>query len=224
MSTLHNGSMRLYLSSFRNGDHTDRLLALRHTERPVAVIANAVDDAPAAIRREAVTGERERLASIGLVCEEVDLRDFAGDEAALEMTLRGFEIAWVRGGNVFALRYAMALSGAELVFPRLLGEDAIVYAGYSAGPCCLAPSLRGLEVCDDAGAVRRLYDADPIWDGLGVLEEAFVPHLDSPGHPETELLTHVAEAYARDGIPHLRLRDGDVYVVDGGTKELLCRS
>ncbi len=72
--------------------------------------------------------------------------------------------------------------------------------------------------------MQRLYGAEPIWDGLGVIEEAFVPHLDSPGHPETELLAAVAEAYEREGVPHLRLRDGDVYVVDGDTKELLCRS
>ncbi len=216
--------MRLYLSSFRNGDHTQRLLDMRRTDLPVAVIANAVDDAPADIRRGAFTGERERLGAIGLTCEELDLRDFEGDEVGLEATLRTFEIAWLRGGNVFALRYAMSLGGADRIFPRLLAEDALVYAGYSAGACCLAPSLRGLEACDDVGAVQRLYGAEPIWDGLGVIGEAFVPHLDSPGHPETELLTAVAEAYERAGVPHLRLRDGDVYVVDGTTKELLCRS
>ncbi len=216
--------MRLYLSSFRNGDHIQRLLGLRRTDRPVAVIANAVDDAPTDIRSEAFTGERERLGAVGLTCEEVDLRDFVGDEAGLEAALRTFEIAWIRGGNVFALRYAMSLCRADRIFPRLLEDDVLVYAGYSAGPCCLAPSLRGLEACDDVGVVHRLYGAEPIWDGLGVLDEAFVPHLDSPGHPETELLTAVAEAYEREGVPHLRLRDGDVYVVDGQTKELLCRS
>lgn len=217
--------MRLYLSSFRNGDHTDRLLALRRTDRPVAVVVNAVDDAPAELRDEAVAGELERLGEIGLVGEEVDLRDFVADEAVLEQRLRAFEVIWVRGGNAFGLRYAMALCGADRIVPRLLAEDAVVYAGYSAGPCCLAPSLRGLEVCDDIGAVQRLYgpDAEPIWDGLGVIEEAFVPHLDSPGHPETELLAPVAAAYERAGVPHLRLRDGDVYVVDGDHREL-CRS
>ena len=46
--------MRLYLSSFRNGDHTDRLLGLRRTERDVAVVMNAIDDAPDDIRRESL--------------------------------------------------------------------------------------------------------------------------------------------------------------------------
>ena len=216
--------MRLYLSSFRNGDHTDRLLGLRRTERDVAVVMNAIDDAPDDVRRESWDGELERLGTLGLRCQEVDLRDHVDDEQGLESRLRDFEVVWVRGGNVFGLRYAIARSGADRVFPRLLAEDAMVYAGYSAGPCCLAPSLRGLERCDDIGVIGRLYgaDAEPVWEGLGVIDEAFVPHLDSPGHPETELLKPVAEQYARDGIPHLRLHDGDVYVVDGDHRELLC--
>jgi dipeptidase E len=214
--------MRLYLSSFRNGDHTERLLGLRRTERPLAVVVNAVDVVDAETRRDAVAGEFERVGSIGLTCQEVDLRDHVGDAAGLETRLREHEVVWVRGGNVFGLRYAMHLSGADEVIPRLLAEDAVVYAGYSAGPCILAPSLRGLELCDDVGVVRELYHADPIWEGLGVMDEAFVPHLDSPGHPETELLKPVAEQYARDGVPHLRLHDGDVYVIDGEHRELLC--
>lgn len=217
--------VRLYLSSFRIGGHPDRLLALRHTERPVAVIANAVDDAPADVRRESVQGEIERLGAIGLSSEELDLRDFVdGDPEDLERRLRDFEVAWLRGGNVFGLRYVMARSGADVVFRRLLAEDALVYAGYSAGPCCLAPSLRGLELCDDVDVVSRLYGADPVWEGLGVLDEAFVPHLDSPGHPETDLLTEVAKRYEAEGVPHIRMRDGDVYVVDGARRDLLTSS
>jgi dipeptidase E len=214
--------MRLYLSSFRNGDHVERLRALRRTDRPVAVIANAIDVAPEDVRRDGVQGEFERLGAIGLACEEVDLRDFVdAGPGELEARLREFEVVWLRGGNVFALRYVMARSGADDAFRRLLAEDALVYAGYSAGPCCLAPSLRGLELCDDVDVVPRLYSAEPIWEGLGVLEEAFVPHLDTPEHPETELLARVAELYERTGVPHLRLRDGQVYVVDGDRRELL---
>jgi dipeptidase E len=214
--------MRLYLSSFRNGDHVERLRALRRTDRPVAVIANAIDVAPEDVRRDGVQGEFERLGAIGLACQEVDLRDFVdAGPGELEARLREFEVVWLRGGNVFALRYVMARSGADDAFRRLLAEDALVYAGYSAGPCCLAPSLRGLELCDDVDVVPRLYNAEPIWEGLGVLEEAFVPHLDTPEHPETELLARVAELYERTGVPHLRLRDGQVYVVDGDRRELL---
>ena len=92
-----------------------------------------------------------------------------------------------------------------------------MYAGYSAGPCVLAPSLRGLELCDDASAV----DGDVIWDGLGVLDHAIVPHLDSPGHPETELLAKVADLYDRTGVRIVPLRDGQALVIDGDDRELV---
>jgi len=91
-----------------------------------------------------------------------------------------------------------------------------VYAGYSAGPCVLAPSLRGLELCDDVTAV----DGEAIWDGLGVLDHAIVPHLDSPGHPETELVAQVQELYQRTGVPHLPMRDGQALIIDGSLREL----
>jgi dipeptidase E len=80
--------------------------------------------------------------------------------------------------------------------------------GYSAGPCVLSPSLRGLEAVDDAGAVSRIYGAKPIWEGLALLDEAFVPHFQSPGHPETAAIGLIAERYRAGKIPHRTLRDG----------------
>jgi dipeptidase E len=131
------------------------------------------------------------------------------------------EVLWVRGGNVFTLRHVVRTSGLETLLPTLLRDDALVYAGYSAGPCLLAPSLRGLERCDDAGEVRRLHGADPIFDGLGVLDFAFVPHVDSDGHPESEVLGQVARRYAASGVPHRTLRDGQALVVDRDRTELV---
>jgi dipeptidase E len=105
----------------------------------------------------------------------------------------------------------MARSGADALLTKLIRDDALVYAGYSAGACVLAPSLRGLDACDDPHAAP-----ETIWDGLGVLDHAFVPHVDSPGHPECEALTRVAAGYRANGVPHRALRDGQVLVVDGG--------
>jgi dipeptidase E len=72
-------------------------------------------------------------------------------------------------------------------------------------------------LCDDADAV----DGEVIWDGLGILDHAIVPHLDSPGHPETELLAEVAELYDRTGVPYLPMRDGQALVIDGNHRELV---
>jgi dipeptidase E len=67
-----------------------------------------------------------------------------------------------RYADVFMLRYALDRSGADAVFRELLAADALVYAGYSAGPCVLSPSLRGLELVDDPGAVTLIYGSPPV--------------------------------------------------------------
>jgi dipeptidase E len=122
-------------------------------------------------------------------------------------------VLWVRGRNVFMLRHALHLSGGDTVLPDLLRRDALAYAGYSAGPCVLAPSLRGL----DAG----IYGTSPIFDGLGVLPYAIVPHYRSPDHPENAACDQVAARYASTGVPHRTFRDGQALVIDGVT-EAIC--
>ncbi|MFI1581900.1 Type 1 glutamine amidotransferase-like domain-containing protein [Embleya sp. NPDC020630] len=215
--------MRMYLSSFRLGEHPDRLVALLGgvggagvAGMPIAVIANAIDDRPAEVRAACVGSEFVVLRELGLHPTEVDLRTFfdrpPGEVAAV---LAGFPAVWVRGGNVFLLRDALARSGADGVLVDLLRRDAVVYGGYSAGACVLAPDLRGLERCDDADAVTEVYGRPVRWDGLGVLDHAVVPHVDSPDHPESALLAGVVADYRARGVPHRTLRDGQVLLVDG---------
>jgi dipeptidase E len=101
------------------------------------------------------------------------------------------------------------------VLGELLAADALVYAGYSAGPCVLSPSLRGLELVDDPAAVTRTYGSPPVWDGLALLTAAFVPHYRSPGHPETAAIERVVARYRADGIPYRALRDGQALLING---------
>src|SRR5215470_20372342 len=153
-------AVRLYLSSFRMGDHPEHLVALigQHSRRAV-VIANAVDDAPPDVRRAGAELELAALAALGFDAVELDLRGYFTHQQRLRRDLAGAGMAWLRGGNVFMLRYALYRSGADTVFRELLAADSLVYAGYSAGPCVLSPSLRGLELVDDADAVTRIYGA-----------------------------------------------------------------
>ena len=205
--------MRLYLSSFRMGDHPEYLTALAgESGRSTVVIANALDDAPPGVRR---SGVEDELAGLGFDAVELDLRDYFGRQQRLRRDLSGFCLAWLRGGNVFMLRYALFRSGGDVIFRDLLAADTLVYAGYSAGACVLSPSLRGLEAVDDAAAVTRVYGAEPVRDGLGLLDEAFVPHYRSPGHPETAAIELVVARYAADGIAYRALRDGQVLLVNG---------
>ncbi len=208
--------MRLYLSSFRMGDHPERLVTLVGGDsRRTVVIANAMDDAPLEVRRAAVELELAALAALGIDAAELDLRDYFGQERRLRDDLAGVSLAWLRGGNVFMLRYALDRSGADAVFRELLAADALVYAGYSAGPCVLSPSLRGLELVDDPGAVTRIYGSPPVWDGLGVLGEAFVPHYRSPEHPETTAIDQVVARYRAEQVAYRTLRDGQAMIVNG---------
>ena len=206
--------MRLYLSSFRLGDHPDRLLELAGAGRRVGVIANAMDVAPARTRREGVEREMTSLRNLGFVAQEIDLRH---PDVARQMA--DVDAVWVRGGNTFVLRNALAGSGVEDLLVDRVANDDLLYAGYSAGPVLLAPTLRGLERVDDVIAVQA-----PIWDGLGVLDRSFVPHVDSPGHPETAACDSLSADFTRQGIPHWALRDGEVLVVDSGQTELLGRT
>ena len=97
----------------------------------------------------------------------------------------------------------------------LLSRDVLACGGYSAGACVLAPSLRGLETVDDAGAVPRIYGAGPVWEGLGVLDHAMVPHYQSPDHPESAACEAVAHGCQAAGVAHRALRDGQALIIDG---------
>jgi dipeptidase E len=192
--------VRLYLSSFRMGDHPEHLAALvGDNGRQAVVIANALDDAPAEVRRSGAERELAALTDLGFDAVELDLRDYFGQEQRLRRDLAGVALAWLRGGNVFMLRFALFRSAGDVVFRDLLAADALVYAGYSAGACVLSSTLRGLEVVDEAGAVMRVYGSEPVWDGLALLKEAFLPHYQSPGHPETAAIDLVAARYQAEG-------------------------
>jgi dipeptidase E len=201
--------VRLYLSSFRLGDHPERLTGMLPDHARVAVIGNALD-AVARLRPDGVALELAALTGLGLTPAELDLRT----DDARELT--SYDGVWVRGGNVFVLREALRRSGADDVLVDLIRTGAIVYAGYSAGACVLAPSLRGLELCDDPADAGEV-----IWDGIGILDHAIVPHLDSPGHPETDLVARVAARYDTDGTPYAGLRDGQALVIDGAARDLV---
>lgn len=71
------------------------------------------------------------------------------------------------------------------------------------------------ELVDDPGAVPRTYGAPPVWDGLALLTEAFVPHYHSPGHPETSAIDLVVAHYRAEGVAYRTLHDGQALVANG---------
>lgn len=207
--------MRLFLSSYRFGADPRRLLGLVGEPGPVAVIANAAD-AWEVGRDSAVVSDVAPLRRMGFDAREVDLRDFVGDPESLRAELGRQQMVWVRGGNTFVLRAQFARSGADVVLPELLRSDALVYAGYSAGACVMSPSLRGLERLDDPAEVEPTCGTPVIWEGLGLVDYAIVPHFRSPGYgtEEATLIEEVAERYRLAGVAHRTLTDDDAIVID----------
>lgn len=210
--------MRLFLASYRFGADPGRLVRLVGGPGKVAVIANAAD-AWGRARDSAVVSDLVPLRRLGFDPHEVDLRRFLGAPDRLRAELSGYDAVWVRGGNTFVLRAQFARSGADTVLTELLREDALVYAGYSAGACIMAPSLRGLELVDDPAEVEPTCGVPVIWAGLGLIDDAIVPHHRSPGYApgESELIDRIVDGYRRDGTRFRALTDDDVIVVGEGS-------
>ncbi|WP_194817584.1 Type 1 glutamine amidotransferase-like domain-containing protein [Nocardia sp. XZ_19_385] len=211
--------MRLFLASYRFGAHADRLAALVGEPGRVAVIPNACDAWPDAWE-SAVTSDFVPLRKLGYTPEVLDLRDFLAQPTELERALREFPLLWVRGGNTFVLRAQFARSGADVVLPRLLAEDALVYSGYSAGACLLTPDLHGLESSDDPAEVQSACGIETRWDGLGLVDHRIVPHVGSDLDP-ADFGNRLVADYRAAGIPHWPLTDDGVVVVDGDRLEVL---
>lgn len=212
--------MRLYLSSFRLGNHPDRLVALARGHMRAAVILNACDWMPPDDREVRVAQEIAALEGLGFAASELDLRRYAGAQAELAAALTGVGLLWVRGGNPFILRRTMIESGADDVIRALLACDALVYGGFSAGPVVLGPSLRGVELVDDPRLGGVESEDDEAWECLGVLPYAIAPHYRSD-HPESAAVEELVGYYIDHKIPFRALRDGEVIVVDGVTEEVL---
>ncbi|MXQ77316.1 type 1 glutamine amidotransferase-like domain-containing protein [Rhodococcus rhodochrous] len=204
--------MRLFLSSYRFGTDPDAFVRLGVPGR-IAVIANAADAWPASARAAAVTSEMGPLRSLGFEPKEVDLRDHLDDPDSLRQRLSDFTSVWVRGGNAFVLRAQLARSGGDAVLTDLVRSNRLVYGGYSAGACVATPSLRGIEFSDDPDEVAATCGVPVVWDGLGWVGHAIVPHagdslLGDDGIQRT--LRYLRE----HGVEHVALTDDDAIVVD----------
>ncbi|QIS09306.1 Type 1 glutamine amidotransferase-like domain-containing protein [Nocardia arthritidis] len=213
--------MRLFLSSYRFGAHHDRLVELAGAPGRVALVPNACDAWPAAWA-SAVTSDLVPLRRLGYTPEVLDLREYLGRGAELTRKLADYPLVLVRGGNTFVLRAQFARSGADLALTRLLADDALVYAGYSAGAAVMTPDLHGLETVDDPAEVATAGGGEIRWDGLGLVDRPIVPHIDSPTDFDGEC-KRFAEGLRAQGIPHWALTDDDVIVVDGARVEELIK-
>lgn len=110
--------MRLYLSSFKFGNHIDKLRGLVGPGKEAVVILNARDYKEPDNRNQYLKWEIETLDSIGFNAEELDLRNYFGKEKDLENLLNKKQLVWIDGGNTFLLRRAMKQSGFDNIIKK----------------------------------------------------------------------------------------------------------
>lgn len=204
--------MRLYLSSMDLGAHPERLVSLAGGRARAMIIMNALDNFPDERRHFFTTG-KQALENLGFIADELDLRTCFDAPGQLAQALEGTGLLWVNGGNTFLLRRAMARSGFDSVVRALLDRDQLVYGGFSAGVCAIAPSLRGIEFLDDPYALAEGYSPEPIWEGLGLIDYHVAVHYRT-GHDEP--IQKTVRYYREHAMPYVALRDGEVIVVERG--------
>ncbi len=106
----------------------------------------------------------------------------------------------------------MKLSGLDSILINSEVPENFVYAGYSAAGCVLSPTLKSYSIVDDATDHPYEGQNETLWEGLGLIDFAFMPHYDSD-HPESDD-TDKEIAYCEEhGIPYKALRDGEAMVI-----------
>lgn len=202
------------------GNKPEEMLALIGSNKRTAVIMNARDYIRPDERSDRLQIEFENLTRLGLQPEELDLRDFFNNSSELKAVVKNFGFFWVMGGNTFLLRKAFKQSGFDGLIIELLTNDVVAYGGYSAGICVLAPSLRGLDLVDSKDSEVEGYIRDVIWDGLGLIEYAIVPHFKCAQTELDDIDTYVQ--YLIDNhILFKALRDGEAIVINGSEDKIV---
>ena len=215
--------MRLFLASSELGNHANRLRRLVGSNRRILVVRNARD-----YREEShvanVLGDKMALfAQNGFDSQVLDLKLFFGRPEELEGYLEQYDpgTIYCLGGNPFYLNAAMRMSGLDVIIHRALFNDAIVYAGESAGTMVaaknLAPYMRGEDRMPEV--TKELYGKKAPLDALGLIDFYPVCHAYREDHAEkTDIYRRNIANYGGKAV---LLDDSDVIIVDGRKSEVL---
>jgi dipeptidase E len=207
--------MKFYLSSYKVGDEADKLKKLVSVNRRVGYIPNALDFSganPDKVKKH-IENDLKSLRILEFDVEILDLKDYFGKKDKLKNKLDTLGSVFISGGNVFVLRQAMKLSGFDEILKVFSNRNDFVYAGYSAACCVLSPDLKPYEIVDDSTDTPYAGQKEVIWEGLGVIDYAFLPHWDSD-HPESEDIDKEIEFCKKNNIKYKAIRDGEVIIID----------
>lgn len=205
--------MKLYLSSYKFGNDSQKLAEMVGGEKKIAVISNSRDYSTDKERRKtSEEAEIKGLQELGLDAFSLDLRDYFGKEKELEELINSVNAVWVLGGNTFVLRVAMKKSGLDEIIKRKVSDKDFVYAGYSAGGCILTSNMEIHAMTDPPSEVENAYPGEKVInEGLGLIDFVFEPHYKSD-HDESDATDKEIEKLIDEKVHFKAFRDGEVYI------------
>jgi dipeptidase E len=208
--------MRFYLSSYKIGNEVEKLKSLVPKDNNrFGYIPNALDFTGADIerRKKHIQSDMDALLQIEITPELLDLKDYFQNKVGLAKKMGELGGLWISGGNSFILRQAMHLSGLDDILKGTSLRADFLYGGYSAAGCVLSPDLHAYEIVDNATDLPYAEQRELIWEGLGLIDFAFLPHFDSD-HPESADIAKEIQRCKDMKIPFKALRDGEVIVIE----------
>jgi dipeptidase E len=215
--------MRLFLASSDLGNHAADFTKLVGANKKVLLIANAQDGSNWFHRTWwLLYGKRNVFRKNGFDATELDLRKYFGKSHELAMFIKNYNpgAIFALGGNAFVLRRAFAKSGFDKILRNDLKKDKYVYGGSSAGSMITSPQLKHYVNPDDMpDVVPKGYDSHVIWNGLGLVDDFIIPHVDAQWFKKSAKIMRAA--FKGDGIKPVELKNSDVIIVDGNKKEVL---
>lgn len=205
--------MKYYLSSYGLGNEVEKFKKLIPNKK-IGYIPNARDHSQADPEKRKMKNDTNMvlLRELGLEVEMVDLRDYSGKQDEIKKKLEELGAIFISGGNVFVLRQAMKLSGLDKILTEFKDKD-FLYAGYSAAGCVLFHDLKAYSIVDDSTDTPYKELKEVIWEGLGLIDFAFMPHFDSD-HPESADINKEIEFCKQNNIPYRAVKDGEVIIIE----------
>lgn len=213
--------MRLFLSSYRAGNHSEKLLGLLNGIDEVGIISNAKDYHEPLRRAQRMDEVYDFFKSVGVVLHEIDLRPyFSKGNSSEELSKHKF--IWLAGGNIFLLRRALEYSGAVSYLTKTVKDASLILGGESAGAVVLGPTFRGFEMegnADNPNFIPESYKSEVIWEGLGLVSYVPIPHCG--GEDYGSEVSRIIKQFDRDKIPHKDMTDDQAIMVSGDKEEFL---
>lgn len=208
--------MKLYLSSYKLGNQSDELKKWIQSSKnnKIALIDNSKDAYLDEKRKiTGIENNTKDLEELGFEVILLDLKKYFGKKELLKSDLQDIYAFYVTGGNTFVLRKAMKLSGFDELLLEYSNNKDYLYAGYSAGICCLCKDMSALSIMDEPFVDPYNTGLPPIYNGIGFIEELIIPHYDSC-HKESELASETVKYCKKFKINYQTIRDGEVLIKD----------